>query len=83
MNFSSLIVSAIIFFNGSHAFKMLGVFPSAFKSHTIIGEALMTGLAEAGHEVTVVTAFPFTKKIENYTHISISEINQSEKGKLN
>ena len=72
----------MIYFNGSHAFKILGVFPSMYKSHTIIGEALMTGLAEAGHEVTVVTAFPHTKKIDNYTHIGIGEIFHSEEGKL-
>lgn len=62
------------FLDGSTAFKILGVFPTMAKSHLIVGDALMKGLAKAGHDVTVLSAFPSTKKIANYTHIEASGI---------
>lgn len=84
MNLLSFIKFAVLsatFINALDAYKILGVFPSMYKSHTIIGEALMTGLAKSGHEVTVVTGFPYTKNTKNYTHIDISDIYKSESGK--
>ena len=65
------------------SFKILGVFPTMAKSHLIVGEALMKGLAKAGHEVTILTAFPSTKKIANYTNIEASGITKVMHGKFN
>lgn len=76
----TLIITAVAlsaaFLDGSSAFKILGVFPTMAKSHLIVGEALMKGLAKAGHDVTVLTAFPSTKKIANYTNIEASGIDK-------
>ncbi|KAJ8954687.1 hypothetical protein NQ318_011379 [Aromia moschata] len=35
--------------------RILGVFPFAARSHYILGNALMRGLAEAGHDVTMIS----------------------------
>ncbi|XP_023027173.2 UDP-glycosyltransferase UGT5 [Leptinotarsa decemlineata] len=40
--------------------RILGVFPCASPSHYILDNALMRGLAEAGHDVTLIS--PFTEK---------------------
>ncbi|KAJ8980274.1 hypothetical protein NQ317_005132 [Molorchus minor] len=37
--------------------RILGVFPFAGRSHYILGNSLMRGLAEAGHDVTVISPF--------------------------
>lgn len=36
-----------------NCYKILTVYPTMSKSHTIISSAVMKGLAEAGHEVRV------------------------------
>lgn len=64
----------------SDASKILGVFPTPGKSHFIIGQGLMKGLAKAGHEVTVINPYPQKTPIPNYTDVSIFELLEHEKG---
>ncbi|PSN55487.1 hypothetical protein C0J52_02571 [Blattella germanica] len=52
-------------------YKILGVFPHVAKSHFVMAEELMKGLAARGHEVTVISHFPQKKPIPNYTDISL------------
>nr|QIK00365.1 UDP-glycosyltransferase [Xylotrechus quadripes] len=40
--------------------KILAIFPMAIPSHYILGNALLRGLAEAGHDVTMIS--PFSEK---------------------
>lgn len=56
------------------SYKILGIFPDYFKSHFIAGSALMKGLAAAGHEVTVISAFPQSEPILNYRDIHVKGI---------
>lgn len=65
--------------NGS-SYKILGIFPSMSKSHFIVGHALMRGLAEAGHEVTVLSPYPQSKPVKNYRDIDVQGIHQLIKG---
>uniref|UniRef100_A0ABD2WSR0 UDP-glucuronosyltransferase n=1 Tax=Trichogramma kaykai TaxID=54128 RepID=A0ABD2WSR0_9HYME len=51
------------------AYRILGVFPFAGKSHNIIFESLMKSLAKHGHQVDVVTHFPLTEPTKNYNDI--------------
>ncbi|CAB0034905.1 unnamed protein product [Trichogramma brassicae] len=51
------------------AYRILGVFPFAGKSHNIIFESLMKGLAKRGHQVDVVTHFPLVEPLKNYNDI--------------
>ncbi|XP_055848943.1 UDP-glycosyltransferase UGT5-like [Episyrphus balteatus] len=56
------IVAAATLSNIADGYKILGVFPIASKSHFIIGDALMRGLAEKGHDVTVISPYPMRDK---------------------
>lgn len=52
-------------------YRVLGVFPIPMKSHYYVGRGLMQGLAERGHEVTVISPFKEKKPIKNYNEIFI------------
>ncbi|KAH0546855.1 UDP-glucosyltransferase 2-like [Cotesia glomerata] len=54
-----------------HSLKILGIFPYPGKSHFVMIGALMKELAQRGHQVDVVSHFPLTNPIENYTDLSI------------
>jgi glucuronosyltransferase len=51
--------------------KILGVFPHVTKSHAVMSEVLMKGLAARGHEVVVISYFPQKTPVPNYTDISL------------
>ena len=51
------------------SYRILGVFPFNAKSHNIVFEALMKGLAKRGHQVDVITQFPLKKDVKNYKEI--------------
>lgn len=51
--------------------RVLGLFPIHGKSHFVISERLMRGLAERGHQVDVYSHFPQTKPLPNYTDYSL------------
>lgn len=53
--------------------KILGVFPYASKSHSILGQALFTALAKKGHEVTYINPFPMNNPPENYRDIPLTD----------
>lgn len=68
----------------AHGYKILGVFPFGSKSHYAIGEATMRSLAEAGHEVTMVSVFEQKKPLPNFKQIKITDFYETVlKGKLN
>lgn len=53
--------------------KILGVFPYASKSHSILGQSLFVELAKRGHTVTYLSPFPFkSSPHKNYKDISIT-----------
>lgn len=52
-------------------YRILGVFPIPSKSHYYVGQALMQGLVERGHEVTVISPFKVKHKIKNYSEVFI------------
>lgn len=56
------------------AYKILGVFPTFGKSHYNVGHGLFKGLADAGHEVTVVSAFKLKNPIKNYNEIYLDGV---------
>ncbi|XP_001600831.2 UDP-glucuronosyltransferase 2C1-like [Nasonia vitripennis] len=51
------------------AYRILGVFPFNAKSHNIVFEALMKGLAKRGHQVDVISHFPLKRPLKNYNDI--------------
>lgn len=77
----ALVTVLLLQTNTVESFKILGIFPTNFKSHIILGSALMKELAAAGHNVTVMSAFPDSKPIPNYRLIHVNGIEEALKGK--
>lgn len=67
--------------NFATGYKILGVFPTSFKSHYILGRALMKKLAEEGHEVTFVTPIT-TGPLPNVTEIIFDGLEEKLGGKF-
>lgn len=59
----------LFFASFANCYKILCVFPLPSRSHYYVGHALMKGLAEDGHQVTIVSPFQQKKPIENYTEV--------------
>ncbi|XP_023314407.1 uncharacterized protein LOC106648144 [Trichogramma pretiosum] len=55
-----------------NSLRILGIFPLQGKSHFVMSEALMKGLAAKGHQVDVYGHFPLKKSIPNYTDYSLA-----------
>lgn len=53
------------------AYNYLVVLPTGARSHYNVGSALAKGLAAAGHQVTLVSAFPLKKPIKNINDVPI------------
>ncbi|XP_046620203.1 UDP-glucosyltransferase 2-like [Neodiprion virginianus] len=51
--------------------RILAIFPYQGRSHNIMFEPLMIGLARAGHTVDVVSHFPLEKQVAGFNHISL------------
>lgn len=73
MKFSFVI--AIIFSIASFAsgYKILGVFPLGATSHYVVGEATLKALAEAGHDVTMISVMKTKNPVEKYREIIIPD----------
>ncbi|XP_058794059.1 UDP-glucosyltransferase 2-like [Phymastichus coffea] len=69
-----LLILAILCFAAriGDGFRILCVFPLTGKSHFIMGESLMRGLAERGHQVDVYSHFPLKKPPPNYRDYSLA-----------
>lgn len=68
-------LTLVILLTGSsyltNAYKILCLFPHVAKSHFVMAEALMQGLAAKGHQVTMISHFPQKNPIPNYRDISL------------
>lgn len=56
-NFAFLVLILAIVVNNVQSAKILGIFPMSSRSHYILGSSLLKGLAEHGHEVTMISPF--------------------------
>jgi len=65
------VLLAVLLVSGSHAARILGVFPLPANSHMIPQRVLMLELAGRGHQVTEVTPFLESKIVPNYTQIEV------------
>lgn len=52
-------------------YRILGVFPNPAKSHYLVGDALMKGLAAKGHDVTMISAYKQIEPIKNFRAIHL------------
>lgn len=53
----TILLVNIVVLTCANASRILGVFPIATGSHFVLTSKLMKGLAEAGHDVTVVSPY--------------------------
>ncbi|XP_063921670.1 UDP-glycosyltransferase UGT5-like [Zophobas morio] len=51
------LVSLVVTFHNANSAKILGVFSMPARSHHRLGSSLMRGLAEQGHDVTIITPY--------------------------
>lgn len=58
------------------AYRILVVYPSPSYSHQIIQQAVSQGLAEAGHQVTIISPFSFVTSNPNITQIVVESVNK-------
>ncbi|XP_065216816.1 UDP-glucosyltransferase 2-like [Planococcus citri] len=70
--FCLIILILSIFNRPTDGAKILGVFAYPAKSHFTFDSAILKSLANAGHEITVITSFPADIAGENYTVIDTS-----------
>ncbi|KAL5273667.1 UGT2A1.2 family protein [Megaselia abdita] len=77
MKYFSIFIISCFLTNLSCAYKILGVFPVGAKSHYIIGQSLMKGLAEKGHEVTVISPYKESSPIANYRTVQVVDVFES------
>lgn len=55
----------------AQCYRILALFPVSGRSHFVMAESLMKGLASRGHRVDVVSHFPLDVSVPNYTDISL------------
>lgn len=65
----------ITFFDSTESLKILGLFPHPGISHFHFFHPIMRGLAEKGHDVTVISHFPDTNAIQNYKDVTLPKTN--------
>ncbi|XP_072755634.1 UDP-glucosyltransferase 2-like [Anoplolepis gracilipes] len=56
-----------------NGYRLLGLFPFYSKSHFVMFEQLMKGLARKGHQVDMISPFPLKEPYPNYTDIMTIE----------
>lgn len=80
-NFSSFLL--LCFCSCINSSNILVVSPAASTSHFKVGEAITLGLAEAGHRVTIVSAYDYKpKNVSNIESIQISGAIERAEGKM-
>lgn len=67
----------LAFINAAYGFKVLAFLPFFAQSHNKIGSSIARNLAEAGHDVTVLSCFPQKTPIKNYRDISTADFLES------
>lgn len=71
------IIACVFLISQVCGFKVLGILTFGTTSHFAIGNAIVSTLHEAGHEVTVISNFPKKTPVENFTDI---DANPEHKG---
>ncbi|XP_055537535.1 UDP-glucosyltransferase 2-like [Wyeomyia smithii] len=56
---------------GTVGSKILCLHPSPTRSHLMISQALLEGLAERGHQVTMVSSYKMSKPVPNYREVVV------------
>ncbi|XP_052744249.1 uncharacterized protein LOC112049418 [Bicyclus anynana] len=68
-----VLIIITMLFGTINSYKLLVISPLPFKSHSILGEAMVEHLTNAGHEVTYVTVFLPEKPMPRVTVVDMSD----------
>lgn len=68
-----ILISVVFCIHHSNSARILGVFPIASKSHSILGQALFKELASRGHEVYYLSPYPLKNPPKNYHDLELTE----------
>lgn len=71
------------FGSSSDAYRILGIFPAPAYSHFALGSRLMKGIAEKGHDVTMIAPFKEKKPLKGYREIILEEVAKNAEGTVN
>lgn len=63
------------------SYKILSISPTMSRSHHLIACSLMKGLAEKGHDVTMIAPFPLDAPHRNIREIQVSKVLTEGRGK--
>lgn len=66
---------AVSSINSANSLKILGLFPHPGVSHFHFFHPIMRGLADAGHDVTVISHFPDKTAPNNYKDLKLTNTN--------
>ena len=75
MRFAVSLLTLLHLICAINSHRILGLFPHPGLSHFNFFHPIMRALAEAGHEVTVVSQFSNNPPMENYKDELLSEVN--------
>lgn len=82
-NMNRLICIVLLACGFADCYNILGLFPYAGKSHFYVFEALMKGLADEGHTVTVLSQFPQNNVHENYKDVVLPVMEEAANSIIN
>jgi hypothetical protein len=74
--FFQVLLVVFLAIKASESLKILGVFPTTWKSHWSVGASVLKQLAAADHDVTFVS--PFELKVKNVENVILSDQATSE-----
>lgn len=77
---SSVIVLLLLLAH-SYSYNILAVFPAVSTSHFKVGEALVLGLAKAGHNVTLISPYDYKTSQENVESVQLTGAIEVSEGK--
>lgn len=80
--FIILIQFCCSFINLNESAKILAVFPFPGRSQYILVQPFLKTLAERGHKLTVINAYPGKENIENYRDVAVLEIHKIQECKI-
>lgn len=80
-----LFVSCVVLFLSEtvNSYRILGIFPHVARSHYIMADSLMRGLAAKGHDVTLITPYNPSESTKNYRTIHLERTLSDAEGGIN
>ncbi|XP_013139725.1 PREDICTED: 2-hydroxyacylsphingosine 1-beta-galactosyltransferase-like [Papilio polytes] len=76
VNRISFFISLLVLIASSDGLRVLVFFPMMSKSHSILGQGVVSRLLEAGHEVVHVTSYPRSKPEPRLKEIDVSVLGE-------